>query len=152
MPNESPLYSAETYVAEESLGFLIGSVRSRLINGLDVALAPLGLTAAQWLVLVRAHNRPGCTAAELCRCTNTDTGSMTRMIDRLEEKGFVRRVRSQEDRRVVNLELTEAGHVLYPLVVPRVVDLLNDFLKGFTQEDLDTLTSLLKRLLQNSEP
>lgn len=151
MPTDAPLYTVENYVAEESLGFLIGGVRSRLINGLDVALAPMGLTGAQWLVLVRAHNRPGCTAADLCRCTNTDTGSMTRMIDRLEEKGFVRRIRSLEDRRVVNLELTEAGQALYPLVVPKVIEVLNNSLKGFSREELDTLTGLLKRMLNNGD-
>jgi len=149
--DSKPLYSVEGYQAEESLGFYIGSVRSRMINALDVKLAPLGLTSAQWLVLVRVQARPGCTAAELCRCTNTDTGSMTRMIDRLEEKGFIRRVRSQEDRRVVHLEMTEAGKALYPQVIPPVVDLLNAHLQGFSQEELDTLIGFLKRIVANNE-
>ena len=36
-------------------------------------------------------------------------GATTRLLDRIEAKGLCRRVRSQEDRRVVNIELTDAG-------------------------------------------
>jgi DNA-binding MarR family transcriptional regulator len=73
------------------------------------------------------------------------------MIDRLEEKGFIRRVRSQEDRRVVHLEMTEAGKALYPQVIPPVVDLLNAHLQGFSQEELDMLIGFLKRIVANNE-
>ncbi len=147
MSTPEPLYTVDGYVAGDSLGFLVGTVRSRLINALDVELQPLGLTSAQWLVLTRAADRPGCTATELCRCMNTDTGSMTRMIDRLEEKGFVRRSRSQKDRRAVCLEITEAGRALYPLIIPRVVAVLNERVKSLSREELDLLTGLLKRIV-----
>jgi DNA-binding MarR family transcriptional regulator len=60
-----------------------------LIERTDRALAPLGLTAQQVGVIVllacgRAH-----TPYELSRAMSYDSGSMTRMIDRLEKKGFV---------------------------------------------------------------
>ena len=83
-----PLYSTENYRPDESVGLLIGLVRSQFMAALDDELADLGLTGAQLPVLHCVCQTAECTAATLCRRLGTDTGSMTRMLDRLEEKGF----------------------------------------------------------------
>jgi DNA-binding MarR family transcriptional regulator len=145
-----PLYTAETYVPEESVGKLIGMVRAQLMAALDDELADLGLTGAQLPILHWITRTHEATAAALCRCIGTDTGSMTRMLDRLEDKGFVRRVRSEEDRRVAHVELTAAGKALLPLVTPRVVKVLNGNLAGFNRDDLEALKGLLRRILANA--
>ena len=72
-------------------------------------LEPSGLTNAQWVPLLKLYMGSASTVAELARECQLDAGGMTRLLDRLETKGLVRRVRSSEDRRVVNLELTEPG-------------------------------------------
>jgi DNA-binding MarR family transcriptional regulator len=145
-----PLYAVETYDPLESVGKLIGMVRSQLMADLDEELADIGLTGAQLPVLHWICQAPDPTAATLCRSTGTDTGSMTRMLDRLEEKGFVRRVRNANDRRLVNVELTAAGRALWPMISPRVVAVLNRNLAGFTVEDHDKLKELLRRILANA--
>jgi DNA-binding MarR family transcriptional regulator len=76
---------------------------------------------------------------------------MTRMLDRLQEKGLIRRVRSDRDRRVVRLELTEAGRDLYTLLPPVAIKVLNAHLSGFTRDELDQLKGFLKRMRANSE-
>lgn len=146
-----PLYSTENYSPDESVGKLIGMVRAQLMAALDDELADLGLTGAQLPILHWIMRTPEATGAALCRCIGADTGSMTRMLDRLEDKGFVRRVRSQEDRRVVHVELTAAGKALLPMVTPRVVKVLNRHLAGFSRNDLDTLKDLLRRILANAQ-
>jgi DNA-binding MarR family transcriptional regulator len=148
-PSE-PLYTTVNYSPDESVGRLIGMVRAQLMAALDDELADLGLTGAQLPILHWITNTPEPTGATLCRCTGADTGSMTRMLDRLEEKGFIRRVRSREDRRVVHLELTAAGKALQPMVTPRVIDVLNRHLAGFSRKDLETLKGLLRRILANA--
>ena len=72
-------------------------------------MAPLDLTAMQWRPVAMLYRGRADTPAELARLTGTDTGAMTRTLDRLEAKGLLRRNRSQTDRRVVKLELTELG-------------------------------------------
>jgi DNA-binding MarR family transcriptional regulator len=145
-----PLYSVDDYRPEDGVGLLIGMVRSQLMAALDEQLAKLGLTGAQLPVLYWIGQMPDATAATLCRAIGTDTGSMTRMLARLEEKGFIRRVRSQSDRRIVHLNLTAAGKALRPMIVPRVVKVLNHFLVGFRRDELETLKTLLQRMLANS--
>lgn len=145
-----PLYSVDNFRPEDSLPLLIGMVRSRLTAACDENLADLGLTGAQLPVLHWISNTPGATAATLCRCLGTDTGSMTRMLNRLEAKGFIRRVRSQTDRRVVFLEVTAAGKALKPMITQRMVEIMNRFLIGFQRQDLEQLKSLLQQMLKNA--
>lgn len=148
---EQPLYTVASYRMEDSLGFLLGQVKARLGNAIEAELAEYDITAAQYMTLLHIANGRAGTAAELCRNSGCDTGSTTRMLDRLEEKGLIRRVRSTEDRRIINLELTEAGRALYPKLPPVAVKVLNQHLRSFTREELDTLKSLLRRILENAD-
>lgn len=145
-----PLYTPENYQAEESLGRLIADVSGRLLAAFDEELADLGISGAQWVILMRIAKGYASTAAELCRFSRYDPGSMTRMIDRLEEKNLIRRVKSSLDRRISHLELTEAGQNLVPHLPPVAIKVLNAHLKGFTREELDLFKGFLNRMRANS--
>lgn len=149
---DSPdLYSAETWTMGESVGYLIHHLRGRLVAAIDAELAPLDITWAQWVTLLQIASGRAETAAGLCRLIAGDTGSMTRMLDRLEQKGLIHRERSAEDRRVVRLSLTDAGRELYPQLPAIAVKVLNHHLRGFTPEELETLKSLLRRMIANAD-
>jgi DNA-binding MarR family transcriptional regulator len=148
---EEPLYTSETYNPEDSVGRLIAEVSGRLLAAFDDEMVGMGITGAQWVILMRIASGCGSTAAELCRFSRYDTGSMTRMLDRLEEKGLIRRVRSNKDRRIIHLELTDAGRELHLLLPPVAVKVLNAHLQGFTRDELDLFKGFLKRMRANSE-
>ena len=76
---------------------------------------------------------------------------MTRAIDRLEGKGLLRRERSQQDRRVVQLVLTDAGRAAAELVPPVLADVLNAHLAGFTDAEWQQLIALLTRVVANGD-
>lgn len=148
---DTPLYTPENWTMDESVGYLLGQVRGRLVAAVDAELAPLDITWAQWGILLQIANGKAETAAELCRNGGCDTGSMTRMLDRLEQKGLIRRERSAEDRRVVHLRLTEAGRELYPQLPPIALKVLNRHLRGFTRSELELLKSFLRRMIKNAD-
>jgi len=75
---------------------------------------------------------------------------MTRMIDRLEDKGLIRRSRCPDDRRQVNLELTEEGVSALPRMRGASLRVLNRFLRGFTHSEVRQLEAMLGRMLENS--
>jgi DNA-binding MarR family transcriptional regulator len=151
-PGESEtLYTSENYNPEDSIGRLIADVAGRLLSSFDSEMTGKGITGAQWVILMRIANGCGSTAAELCRFSRYDTGSMTRMLDRLEEKGLIHRTRSEKDRRIVCLELTEAGRDLYPLLPPVAIKVLNAHLRGFTRAELEQFKDFLNRMRANSE-
>ena len=147
----APLYTAGNYNPEDSVGRLISDVSGRLLAAIDDEMTGLGITGAQWVILMRIATGCGSTAAELCRFSRYDTGSMTRMLDRLQEKGLIRRVRSDTDRRVVRLELTEAGRGLHTLLPPVAIKVLNAHLTGFTRSELEQFKGFLKRMRANSD-
>ena len=147
-----PLYTAENYNPEDSVGRLIADVSGRLLAAFDDEVTELGITGAQWVILMRIATGCGSTAAELSRFSRYDTGSMTRMLDRLEEKSLILRVRSSTDRRVIDLELTDAGRELYTLLPPVAIKVLNAHLQGFTRAELDLFKGFLRRMQANSGP
>jgi DNA-binding MarR family transcriptional regulator len=71
------------------------------------------------------------------------------MIDRLEQKGLVRRVPNPDDRRATNLELTTAGKVLFPQLLEAKETVQKQFLSGFSADDVALLEGLLNRMLDN---
>ena len=146
--NATPaFYTVENYHQQDSIGFLLHQAKVRLTQHIDEQISGHGITAAQWAVLKQMNT--GTTASALCRCSGHDTGSMTRMLDRLEEKGLICRERSTTDRRVVELHTTPAGQELLGQVVPLVVNALNQSLQGFSAEEFELAKSLLRRMIGN---
>ena len=97
-----------------------------------------------------AASRRVLTAADLSRIACHDTGAVTRLLDRLEAKELIRRVRSAEDRRVVNLELTEEGKRVAADIPGVIADLANQVLAGFSPEEFTQFQDLLGRALVNA--
>ena len=143
-------YKPETWRREESIGYLMGRTINLVKEAVDEELAPTGLTHAQWVPLLKLYTGEASTVAELARETQVDVGAMTRTLDRLEMKGLVRRVRSSSDRRVVNVELTDEGRATAKEIPAVLCRVSNTHLQGFTQEEWQTLKSLLRRVLDTA--
>ena len=88
--------------------------------------------------------------AELARACTLDVGAMTRTLDRLEAKGLVKRVRSSEDRRVVNLELTDEGRATAKQIPTVLCRVQNAHLRGFTEDEWQLLKGMLRRVLDTA--
>ena len=145
-----PLYDVRTFDSRHSAGALIGRTRKAMYEAFERELAPLGLTAAQALVLIVLADHPQATAAAMCRTLSHDAGAMTRLVDKLEDMGLVRRVREVRDRRSARLELTKEGGARHAQVRRVQVGMLNKMLSGFTKAEARTLEALLKRILDNA--
>ncbi len=143
------LYRAASYRVEDSVGFMITRLRASLFAAVDREVAPWGISSAQGAILMYIAHGRGNRAADIARDYSYDTGSMTRMIDRLVGKGLLRRVRDPGDRRVVRLELTAKGLGLTRRLPAVAVRALNRHLRGFERSELDVLKGLLGRMLSN---
>jgi DNA-binding MarR family transcriptional regulator len=152
-PNETNapvFYRAEAYKTQVSVGYLMRRVVSLMTHEIDKRMEPHGLTNAQWLPLIKLHYGQAESVAELARTCELDTGAMTRLLDRVEGKGLCRRVRSFEDRRVVNLELTAEGEAAAQVIPGVLSELQNQLLEGFTVVEWEQLQALLLRVLDNA--
>jgi DNA-binding MarR family transcriptional regulator len=132
-----------------SVGHLMGRARASLLPALDAQLERFGLSAMQFTVLKHLAEGAARTAADLCRFIHHDTGAMTRILDRLEQKGLLRRERCREDRRVIFLRITATGRAQLPRLRSVASGVLEAHLAGFSQAEIDALRAYLERMIDN---
>ena len=135
----------------ESVGYLIKVASQKIQRNLDSELQPYGLTSPQWAPLLVLSKGRADTVAGCARAIGVDTGAMTRMLDRLEAKGFITRNRSVDDRRIVRVELTKEGHEIVKLIPPSICHVLNQHLHGFSEKEFETFKDLLRRFVTNGD-
>jgi len=152
------IYDSSSYQPCKSLGAQLSRVKVEWLAALERALAAdkrlgaLEISAAQWVVIANLAGPEGPkSAADLCKGISYDAGAMTRMLDRLEAKGLIRRTRSAQDRRLMNLELTDEGRAAYPRMREIAMTVANRVLHGFSRSEVRALEGFLNRMLENAQ-
>jgi DNA-binding MarR family transcriptional regulator len=152
---------SETYVSKStdlnnSLAPLVSQVRMAMLSGVDqeflrdADVASLEVTAAQFVIIANVLKGHANSACELCKYMDYDRGAMSRMIDRLESKGLIRRVALAHTRRTMALEVTEAGRAAFPKMQTCLAKVVARLLKGVTKTQVREVEKTLKRMLANS--
>jgi DNA-binding MarR family transcriptional regulator len=129
------------------LPMLIGRTEQLKNKLLDQHLEPYAITAQQFKVLVIVGQYGAETPADLCRSLCLDSGSMTRMLDRLEQKDLLVRTRSETDRRQVRLVLTDAGKALSDLTPQVGARAMNELTGVLDASELVLLEKILTKVL-----
>jgi DNA-binding MarR family transcriptional regulator len=142
-----PFYRAGHYGMKNSVGYLIRRTANLVLPQFETMFADKELTFSQWAVLMALREWQASTSGEIARHICHDAGSLTRVIDQLERRGLIARLRSDTDRRVVTLTLTPQGAELVKNLMPRVVDFWNRLLAGFSHAEIQSLIGLLTRLV-----
>ena len=140
-------YSAESFHLQDSLGYLIKRTQRLMQDRIESVFASQGITFQHWVVLMHLRDGLATTTVGLCEEIWHDSGAMTRLIDQLEERGFIARRRQAVDRRIVDLELTTAGRKMVESLIPLTVDTLNSALSGFTKAEVQQMQGLLRKII-----
>lgn len=143
-------YRGDDYRIDESIGYLMRIALGGLKRDAELQLQAHGMTSEQALPLLAISQGLCSTAADLARLYDMDPGAVTRMLDRIEAKGLIERVRSSDDRRVVEVRMTRAGKHLAARIPQVLSDTLNGVLRGFTHEEVEHLKDMLRRIAGNT--
>ncbi|WP_153100612.1 MarR family winged helix-turn-helix transcriptional regulator [Paraburkholderia hayleyella] len=139
------------YHLGESVGYLLSRVKSSMSHLVTQrTMSELGITSTQGSILFMVASGKCLLAAELAREYGINASAVTRMIDRLEKRGLLTRLRCSDDRRVVRLALTAEGQAIAERMPPIFISVLDKLLSGFTPEEVGFLKSMLRRALLNS--
>ena len=141
-----PFYRPSDYGMKNSVGYLIRRTSNLMLPQLESLFADQALSFTQWTVLMALREWGNSTPVQIARDICHDTGSLTRILDELEERSLVARSRSETDRRSVTLSLTSQGLALVEMLLPRVVEHWNSLLDGFSHAEIKLLINLLTRL------
>lgn len=127
----------------------IGETAHALRRAFDRRASALGVTKAQWRVLVKVSRYPGLRQVELADHLDIEPITLCRIVDRLEESGLIERQRDPADRRAWQLQLTEKAGPLIEKLKIIGAGLSDEAFAGLTQADVETLRRGLATVRDN---
>jgi len=92
--------------------FALAAASRRVIGLYRPVLAPLGLTHPQYLVMLALWERSPRTLSDVAESLYLEAATLSPLLKRLEQAGYVSRSRNPEDERALSIELTPAGEAL----------------------------------------
>ena len=135
----------EVLLLDRQLCFPLYAAARKIVAAYTPVLKPLGLTYTQYLVMLVLWEKDGIGVGQLCARLRLDSGTLTPVLKKLEERSLLERRRSGKDERVVILKLTAQGRALreQALGIPEEVGRC----LSLTPEEAGILYSLLYRII-----
>ena len=136
---------------DDSLPMALLRAREATMRLFRPLLSDHDLTEQQWRVLRVLWSENKVTAADLSRQTLLSAPSLVGILDRLENKQLIARVRSTTDRREVYIVTTNQGRKLREKILPSVGQIHEEIRSRVSQEEWDVMVATLAKLSGNSD-
>ncbi|QOQ56616.1 MarR family winged helix-turn-helix transcriptional regulator [Bacillus amyloliquefaciens] len=104
------------------------------------------LTLDQYYILRYIMLNPDCKSIELAAVCHVNKSAITSMTNRLHEKGYIKRERSQSDRRSILLNVTEKGTEVFHRVEQRIEDLVRSYIMYFDEDEAEMFVNTYEKL------
>ena len=147
----APAADAAQRLVESGLGTSIGFLLSRggviTLDTANQAIAPLGISIQEYMVLAYAGVTPPPAQRELSEVLRLDPSRIVGLVDRLEQAGLVSRLPSPTDRRVKHIAQTPAGTELHQEGAALLARAHAEQFSNLSRDELDTLAELLRRIV-----
>ena len=140
--SQDPIYYVKFGYLLNRAGSLGAASMSDLLKEFDIPL-PV------WHILLILGEFREQTISELASHTGLEMSYLSRTIGKVEERGYVMRRRSTNDRRVINIRLTRAGSQMIERILPKTRDLLEVIFKGIPDSDIETTAQTLELVYDN---
>ncbi len=136
---------------EEVFIYLLERTERQTKRYANAALKQVGVDIApdQWAILKRISEREAIIQSEVAALTFKDPAAVTRALDFLESKGWVRREAMPNDRRAYQLFLTEAGSEIVSRITPVAQAVRLQGLKGLEEAEIEQFKSTLNKIFEN---
>ena len=133
----------------KELAWEIGETYRSLRRYYDRRASALGVTTAQWRVLAWLGHSPGLKQVELAERLDVEPITAGRMVDRLEEAGFVERQPDPVDRRAWRLVLTAKAGPIIAKLTDLAEEMSDEAFADFDTEELEVMRTRLARMRSN---
>lgn len=131
---------------QESLGFHFNMIFFNIKRLMETKLKVYNLTHLQFSILINLYKNNLSTQKEILQYTNGDEASITRLIDRLELKGYLKRVKCTNDKRKKKILLTQTGIALTKKAIHCAVEVNEELVKDLSETEADELLAILKKV------
>ncbi len=109
------------------------------------------LTPEQWGVLAHLREKQGMNQSQLGDRVLKDRHNVTRILNVLEERGYIERRTDDADKRVFRIFLTQSGHAVQHKMTAIVVEHRQQMLSGLNKQELQRTQQILKQIVKNLE-
>jgi MarR family transcriptional regulator, transcriptional regulator for hemolysin len=134
---------------EKNLGFVLSDISRLARKEFDRRVRELGLTRAQWLVLLHLARRPGCTQSDLAESLQLQKITVSRHADRLVRAGWIERRDDADDRRAYHLFVSSRAEPLLDQLTKVAEELRDEYMRGLPQARRDALINDLLHIKSN---
>lgn len=131
---------------DSSLPMILNRALDAVMPGYRELFARYNLTEQQWRILRVIWTSNNVTSAQLSERTLLSAPSLVSIIDRLEKKGWVSRVRSIDDRRQVYVVATASGRRLQEEVTPQVLEIQHAIASSVTPQEWNAMEKTLQKI------
>jgi DNA-binding MarR family transcriptional regulator len=136
-------------LAPYSLGYRIKLLSQLMTRRLQERLEPLGLTPFHWVVLCCLWEENGLPTSSIGEKLQQVGGTLTGVLDRMEERGLIRRERDAHDRRIWRIWLTDAGHELKQVIPPIALEIRELTLHQIAEADRQLMSQVIDQAIAN---
>ena len=123
---------------------LAGRIFARMLKEYEIEINP-----AQGRIMFVLWQNDGIPITELARKTSLEKSTLTSMLDRLEDAGYVARVASPDDRRVILIKRTAKDKAWQKVYIEVSQQMTRLFYDGFSEKEIDEFERYLKRIFDN---
>lgn len=109
-------------------------------------LSLLGISLSEFRVLSLLSEQGTCPMVKLAHDQSMTKSGMTGLIDHLEDQGFIKRIRSKNDRRIINIEITTEGRKLIKKCTILYQQFVEKSLEDLSEEEIETLLRIVKKM------
>jgi DNA-binding MarR family transcriptional regulator len=135
-----------------SIGYLTRINFRAFSRALEKLTQPHGVSAGQWRFLRVLWDQDGITQRELADRTGTTEATTVRSVNGLLKAGFITRKRVSDDRRKMKITLTAKGRRLRNELLPMVIAVNEQALRGVSKRDIETTRRVLMKAYENLTP
>ncbi len=125
---------------------LINSINKIWSRQVEKRLSDNGLSIMEFRILRTLNNNGPQPMIKLAEANMITQGWVTNIVDKLEEKGLVHRLRSQDDRRVINILVTDRGRSFFKEIKELHENFIIETLDFLSPEDMDKVKCILARV------
>ncbi len=133
----------------DKLGFLIHDAARLVRRRFEAKGSAHGLSAAQWRLMVRLVKEEGVAQARLAELLEIEPISVSRLLDRMEEGGWIERRQDAADRRVRMIFPTEKSRQAFAAIKSAAGDVYDTALAGLSADEQRALVTGLTTIISN---
>ncbi|MCZ6638177.1 MAG: MarR family transcriptional regulator [Alphaproteobacteria bacterium] len=137
--------------SETSVGYLLRDTYRAFTKILQARISTQGVTIGQWYFLRVLWDEDGLTQRELSQRVGMMEPTTVTALNGMEKRDYVKRVRNAEDKRKVNIYLTDKGRALRNALLPHAIDVNFRAVAGVSLEDVETVRRTLHAMRRNLE-